>query len=262
MGVGDRGGIRTNELYLSQYLDHFIDESDKSYTVCSRQNQSQGGCFPYLQQGCLDQRLTGYCTDAMDFYGKEYRKTQRIEALYQEPLKKKYQYELSYIGLWTDWLALDQTVKATFYGMFIEHMEQAVKGPLFMERIQSAYEAVDWDSFEGKPVQMVRRSALFGGAYASPEMTEEEIDTWFPKRRMEEFPGGWRVDFLCRRRLGRYPAAGGSQNEGTAHQRLDTGSGISVPAQPVHGDTQGLKSGGAYLCKGAGGNGECHQERF
>lgn len=196
VGVGDRGGIRTNELYLSQYLDHFIDERDGSYTVCSRQNQSQGGCFPYLQQGCLDQRLAGYCTDAMDFYGKEYRKTQRIEALYREPPKKKYQYELSYIGLWTDWLSLDQTVQATFYGMFIGHMEQAVKGPLSMEKIRSAYEAVDWDAFEGKPVQMVRRSPLFGGAYASPEMTEEEINVWFPERLMEEREGEALLSFF------------------------------------------------------------------
>lgn len=88
VGVGDRGGVRTNELYLSQYLDHFVDEGEQGYTICSRQNQSQGGQFPYLQQGCLNHKIIGYSTDAMQFFGKNFRKDQKIAALYQDELKE------------------------------------------------------------------------------------------------------------------------------------------------------------------------------
>lgn len=215
VGVADKNAVRTNELYMSQYLDHFIHEGDLGYTVCSRQNQNQGGRFPYLQQGCLDRKIIGYCTDAMQFYGKSYRKTNRIEALYNEPLKEKYQFELSYIGLWTDVFALDGPQQTTFYGIFKPTMETSVKAALYMKDIHQAYAAMNGDgghisdrsktsghpqAGEGdscnKALPPVALKAEFAGPYCSPEMSGPELDAWFPSRILEEYHKGHLLSFF------------------------------------------------------------------
>ncbi len=55
LGNADIGAVRSNEAYLSQYIDHTVFEDDDfGYVVCSRQNMPQsGGAFPYIQQGAL-----------------------------------------------------------------------------------------------------------------------------------------------------------------------------------------------------------------
>lgn len=210
VGVADKNAVRTNELYMSQYLDHFIHEGDMGYTVCSRQNQNQGGRFPYLQQGCLDRKIIGYCTDAMQFYGKSYRKTNRIEALYHEPLKEKYQFELSYIGLWTEVFALDSPRQTTFYGIFKPTMETPVRTALYMEAIHEAYASISntdahtrgsslacgKDCGCKKALSPVELSAEFAGPYCSPEISGPELDAWFPSRILGEYHKGRLISFF------------------------------------------------------------------
>lgn len=58
VGLGAKGGVRTNELYISQYVDHYVHETSAGYHICSRQNMNSG--FPYLQQGCIDTQTVGY----------------------------------------------------------------------------------------------------------------------------------------------------------------------------------------------------------
>src|SRR5690606_22586502 len=55
IGLADKGAVRTNEAYMSQYIDHTVfEDSKRGYIVCSRQNQPMhGGKFPYVQQGSL-----------------------------------------------------------------------------------------------------------------------------------------------------------------------------------------------------------------
>ncbi|MGV2787989.1 cellobiose phosphorylase, partial [Clostridium perfringens] len=60
IGIAHPGAVRSNEAYLSQYIDHAVfQQEDLGYVVCSRQNQPQGGVFPYLQQGALTSAI-GY----------------------------------------------------------------------------------------------------------------------------------------------------------------------------------------------------------
>ena len=75
ISVANKGGTITNELYMSQYLDHKVIEGENGFVISSRQNQNQGGNFPYLQQGSLNTKVIGYSTDAMQFFGKEYKLT-------------------------------------------------------------------------------------------------------------------------------------------------------------------------------------------
>ena len=83
IGVADPGAVRNNEAYLSQYIDHAVFEDDaKGFVVCSRQNQPQGGAFPYVQQGALT-GAAGFSTDGFQFFGRSYKETNVPAALSQ-----------------------------------------------------------------------------------------------------------------------------------------------------------------------------------
>lgn len=82
VGIASPAAVTSNEAYLSQYIDHAVFEDEKyGYVVCSRQNQPQGGKFPYLQQGTLT-GAAGYSTDGFQFFGLSYKETDKPEALY------------------------------------------------------------------------------------------------------------------------------------------------------------------------------------
>lgn len=196
MGVGDKGGVRTNELYLSQYLDHFVDEGEHGYTICSRQNQNQGGAFPYVQQGCLNKKIVGFCTDAMQFFGKQARKNQRANALYEDMPAEKYQYELSYIGLWTEWFEVNSEETVIFYGIFKENMPEAVRKAMYMDEIRAAYERGHIDIQAMQPVKMTVKKEEIGGAFSSDTMTKAEIEAYFPNRILEEYEDDTLLSFF------------------------------------------------------------------
>lgn len=184
VGLGDKNGVRTNELYISQYVDHYIHETAEGFHICSRQNMNSG--FPYLQQGCIDTQTVGYCTDGMQFFGTECRLTQTPAALKGEPLKEKYQFEAAYIALWTKELTLTETTTVTFYGLFRPNMPTAVTGAVELDRIRETAEAIDWSCNDAKPaIPMVRKNE-FGGALASEPFDSSDLDRFFPDRLLEE----------------------------------------------------------------------------
>ncbi len=74
VGLATRAQVRNNELFTSQYLDHFTTTHPQvGCLVMSRQNlpQSTGTLnqtHPWLLQGCFP-RARGFVTDAFDFFG-------------------------------------------------------------------------------------------------------------------------------------------------------------------------------------------------
>ena len=178
VGLGDRGGVRTNELYISQYVDHYIHETEEGYHVCSRQNMNAG--FPYLQQGCVDTQTVGYCTDGMQFFGKECRLTQTPAALNGEPLKEKYQFEAAYIALWTKELNLTESTVVTFYGLFRPNMPVAVTGAIELEQIRQIAATIDWSCEDAGAVAPMVRKNEFGGALASEPFDAADLERFFP----------------------------------------------------------------------------------
>ena len=184
VGLGDRGGVRTNELYISQYVDHYVHETAEGYHICSRQNMNAG--FPYLQQGCVDTQTVGYCTDGMQFFGKQCRLTQEPQALKGEPLKEKYQFEAAYIALWTKELTLTEPTAVTFYGLFRPNMPTAVTGAVELDRIRETAASMDWSCDDAKPAIPMVRKGEFGGALASEPFDASDLERFFPDRRLEE----------------------------------------------------------------------------
>ncbi len=188
-GVADKGAILNNLLYVSQYLDHKIMESDYGYVIGSRQNMSQGGKNPYLQQGCLGKRVVGYATDAMQIYGRKSKLTHIPEALYHGDLpNEKYQYELACVALQTERFVLNGSETVCFYGYYTEDYPKKAEEIQEEQMITMAWEQAMEATAE--PVEKVAGVPYidgFGEKYSSECFTKEEVDALFPDKKLEEY---------------------------------------------------------------------------
>jgi cellobiose phosphorylase len=119
LALADEGAVKSNECYVSQYLDHQVFENkEEGYVVCSRQNLPQSTGNPCTQIGSLTDRVVGYSTDGYQFFGKSYRFDSQPEALFQEQLESfKLQFEMGYIALQTEKVSLlaSEVKESVFY---------------------------------------------------------------------------------------------------------------------------------------------------
>lgn len=193
IGVAEKGGVLTNELYISQYLGHTVLEGENGYIVCSRQNQPQGQSFPYLQQGTLQTNAVGFSTDGMQFFGKEYKKTNRPQALTGKLENRNRQFELSYTALQTEKFILSGEKEFAFYGLFKKDHAAAVTEIEFHNELMKAYASIN-----SKADTAVTKPELknAGAPYVSPEWSMDELKKRFPNRRLEEIQDGTLLSFF------------------------------------------------------------------
>ncbi|MEQ6377845.1 cellobiose phosphorylase [Bacillaceae bacterium S4-13-56] len=198
IGLADKGAIRNNEAYVSQYVDHKVfEDNQKGYVVCSRQNQQQSGGFPYLQQGALT-KVVAYSTDGFQFFGKKYKETNEPEILTKPTLANEvYQYEFAYTALQTEKVTLSGNRRFTFYGLFKENHQSAITELEFDQIVLDA-----WNQIEGKPLntasisEKVSRAKNIGAPLDTEPMTAEEINNHYPKRHQEEWDGEILLSFF------------------------------------------------------------------
>ena len=125
LSLADEGAVRTNEAYISQYIDYSVFNDEKNgYVVCSRQNQSQNvgskTAFPWLMQGGLS-KTVGFITDGFQFFGLSYKDTNVPEALKKDKLEsEKLQYEFAMTGLQSERFIISKNVscKTAFFCCF------------------------------------------------------------------------------------------------------------------------------------------------
>lgn len=203
IGLADIGAVRTNEAYMSQYVDHqaFKDEK-RGYALCFRQNQSmQGGRFPYLQHGSLT-GAAGYSTDGFQFFGLGYKETDIPEALGRSSLSNEvYQYEFAYAALQSERTELRGEARFVFYGLFKPDHPSALDSLEFHEEIQTAWEAAERTrsaelATASEPVNQVEFAAGIGSPLRTAAMTMAELDALFPVRRQEEWQDGRLLSFF------------------------------------------------------------------
>ncbi|MCK6256429.1 cellobiose phosphorylase [Fictibacillus sp. KIGAM418] len=198
IGLADKGAVRTNEAFVSQYIDHSVyEDEEKGYVVCSRQNQPNSGGFPYLQQGSLT-KATAFSTDGYQFFGLSYKETNEPEILKKEKLENKvYQYEFGFTALQSPRVLLSGKARFVFYGLFKENHPEAVAELAFQQELQSA-----WDTVKGqKPeecnaLEPVQLSSGFGDPLTSISFTEEELNQLYPDRQLEEYDGESLLSFF------------------------------------------------------------------
>lgn len=198
VSMAAKGGTLTNELYVSQYLGHEILEGKNGTVICSRQNMSQNGRFPYLQFGCMNKMVTRYSTDAMQFFGKNYKETD-IPAAYSQDLEnRRYQYEMAYLALQTEKFYLKGEETVSFYGFIREDHPDAVQMIEYQEELASAYEEFrGWESWKGEGTR-IEKSTQFGVPLVSATMTEEQLNSLFSEKKLEEYKDGCLLSFFTR----------------------------------------------------------------
>ncbi|MFB5677968.1 GH36-type glycosyl hydrolase domain-containing protein [Paenibacillus terreus] len=195
VGIADIGAVRSNEAYLSQYIDHTVYHDEmKGYAVCSRQNMPQEGAFPYLQQGSLT-GAAAFSTDGFQFFGLSYKKTDQPEALLRDSLPNEvYQYEFAYTALQSGRVSLNGKASFVFYGLYRADHPAAVTALEFTDVLAQAREEVSASLTlaAALPADMSQATASSGAALAEGAplsalpLSEEEINALFPERREEE----------------------------------------------------------------------------
>ncbi|URM31540.1 cellobiose phosphorylase [Cytobacillus firmus] len=201
LGLADKGAVRTNEAYMSQYIDHkAFKRSEKGFALCSRQNQPMsGGCFPYIQQGSLTKTIA-YSTDGFQFFGLSYKETDLPEALSKNSLANEiYQYEFAYTALQSDKIELKGEAQVVFYGIFKENHQEAITELEFENDILKAWGKIPKAEAQGSKIEPVRLSPAFGKPLETLTMSRREIDELFPHRHQEETSGNSLLSFFTDR---------------------------------------------------------------
>ncbi|MGL4337331.1 MAG: hypothetical protein ACRCST_10600, partial [Turicibacter sp.] len=181
LSLAPKGATVTNELYTSQYLDHKILEGEQGYVICSRQNQGEVGS--YLQQGSLNTKVIGFSTDAMQFFGKEFKKTNEPVALKGNLENVNYQFELAYTALQTEKLHIEKNKNVVFYGIFKSKHELAVSEIEYLDEMQESVKEIKTQESLTN-VKQIKLNNKFDGTLVSPIATQDELNQYFPKRKM------------------------------------------------------------------------------
>ena len=101
VGLATRGQVRNNELFTSQYIDHFAAKHDDvGWVLMSRQNLPQpGDTHPWLMQGCFP-KASGVVSDGFDFFGTRHRGNREPIALTHANIGTTIrQYEVSHTAI-------------------------------------------------------------------------------------------------------------------------------------------------------------------
>ncbi|MGM0125512.1 hypothetical protein IGI37_002911 [Enterococcus sp. AZ194] len=195
LGNALTGAVRSNEAYMSQYLDHHISEIDEHIVISSRQNQSQGGKYPLVEQGALTKTIS-FSTDGYQFFGKSYKETNTPEILNKEQLKNEvYQYEFAYTALQTEKMTLNnQGKQVTFYGLTKANQEEAVTEPVAsIQQIQTIYDDCTTNQKVKKETYL---SKQIGKPLVGQTFTEKEINELFPNQKQVEQQDGQLLSFF------------------------------------------------------------------
>ncbi|SFJ69553.1 Cellobiose phosphorylase [Paenibacillus sp. UNC496MF] len=198
VGLADRGAVRSNEAYVSQYIGHSVFRHPaKGYVVCSRQNQPQGGKFPYLQQGALT-GAAGYSTDGFQFFGLSYKDTDVPVRLAMPSLANEiYQYEFAYVALQSERIRLNGEARVVFYGLLRADHPEAADALAFGADVAEAWRQTgDRPLGPGEDVEAAKRKASIASPLRALPLTDAELAGLYPERLQEEYGGGELLSFF------------------------------------------------------------------
>jgi 1,2-beta-oligoglucan phosphorylase len=196
VGLADRGFVMGSEAYTSQYVDHHVETHPVfGPIVMSRQNQAQGGRFPWLATGCVD-GAASFATDALQFLGCEFRATGHPDPGRDLP-GRRLQHELACPMIQARPLALRQggISRVSFFGHFVAD-HPAASGGADLDRLGSIAKL---SGITGEPVATApaRRSILQDATpcEVSP-LDEAMIEALWPERQLEERVDGQVFSFF------------------------------------------------------------------
>jgi CRISPR-associated protein Csx3 len=193
LGIADEGAVRSNEAYVSQYLDLLpVPDPVLGWAILARQNQPMaGGRHPWLGVGCAT-GAAAFCTDGGQFFGADHRVSGEPVAVRQPFLpSRRLQYECALAGLQSRAVELEPGAMAdiTFVARYLDdHPAASVAEDT--EHLRVAL-AAGWDELPARPLEPAAvtsvfvRSAWLHGA----KPTAADWAAWFPGARRHEERG-------------------------------------------------------------------------
>jgi 1,2-beta-oligoglucan phosphorylase len=205
IALATRGQARNNELFTSQYIDHFATRDGQAgQVVMSRQNLPQdNGAHPWLMQGCFPQAV-GFTTDGLDFFGLEYKSGEAPAALAKPIIGDAVrQYEMAYVGLQgapAD-IAPGQSQKWTFFAHYVADHSAAssVSDLATLKRVRAMHAQMSAVRQEDSPSPVGTRRSVFQTSelYRADELDAEDVEEYWPgQRRHEEIWDGRLASFF------------------------------------------------------------------
>ncbi|WP_075589628.1 1,2-beta-oligoglucan phosphorylase [Listeria monocytogenes] len=190
LGLAEQAAVRTNEAYMSQYIDYHVTEGATGFTVQARQNQPQSERFPAVQIGALT-KIVGYATDGFDIYGTNYKLTSELANLKEKSLPNRvYQYEFAQISLLTE--LFTNHGETSFYGYATENQPKASGAPI--ENLAELKNNISGQSYQ------TSTKATLNKHIGTPIIGETISDNWlqenFPDRIQEEQQNGDLLSFF------------------------------------------------------------------
>lgn len=195
IGNAAKSAVRSNEAYMSQYVDHHITRENESIVISSRQNQPQAGKFPVVEQGSLNP-LVAFSTDGYQFFGREYKESNQAKALTQTNLANEvYQYEFAYIALQTETYQVSATeTEIVFYGTVIDNQESVIEQALISkEEIQKSYHSLKQEKTIGTGTM---HKKTLGVPIIGMALTDNERNELFPQQNLVEMIEGKVASFF------------------------------------------------------------------
>ncbi|HTV78884.1 MAG TPA: hypothetical protein VMF03_11540 [Steroidobacteraceae bacterium] len=207
LALASYGGVRLNEFYVSQYLDHTaLSHPAHGFLVASRQNLAVDGRNPWSLIGSL-RKAVAYATDALQFHGLEFRTGEAPAGLAADLPGHRLQHEHSLVVLRDTPITLDPGANARsgFFGRFVpdhpgatsdadlEQIERVINLPAAKSRPK--YPAAAGETSADDP------RTLFSSArtLAARELTLDELQALFaaPWRHQETSEAGELLSFFC-----------------------------------------------------------------
>ena len=192
LGLAEEAAVRSNEAYVSQYLDLLpVTHPTLGWVILARQNQATSrGRHPWLAVACAT-GAAAFCTDGSQFFGADHRLTGEPAAVRLPALpSRRLQYEAALAGLQsrTVELAPNATTETAFCAWYVDD-HPAASRPDDAEGLSDIVRS-RWGLIQGERPASVRPTSVWSGSWlhgAAPATTD--WDAWFPGPRRHEERG-------------------------------------------------------------------------
>jgi cellobiose phosphorylase len=194
------GMVRTNEFYVSQYLDHTpLTHPTHGIAMASRQNLAAAGANPWCIIGSM-RSACSFATDALQLYGLDERGGRELAALLAELPGKRLQHEHSLVALQDEAVAVPARARAEFGfvgRVLAHHPEATAAGDLrYLDEARAAVDSAP--VLEVTPLA-VEHANLFSRAplLRALDLAEAEVTRLFgAQRRQAEIVNGELLAFF------------------------------------------------------------------
>lgn len=201
VGLADYGAVRTNEFYVSHYLDlQPLQDARHGALLAVRQNQAQSGRHPWMLAGSL-RRAEGYATDAAQVWRHAAREGNAAPGLLDGLPNSRLQQEHAVVALQDETLTLAPGAAASagfFLSLRPHHAEASSEADLAVLPSLLALPEAQAGTLLDAPGS-TRAASLFASAplLASQDLDVEACNQHFGcERRAEEWRDGRLLSFF------------------------------------------------------------------